>query len=137
MSLILPTNLSNTRKGSKKPDKNDIMFACDYPALAQRDEILETGLLHTGNQLYAQDDTAKTDSPPRKRAPVTVALVDADPVQIMDPDEYGAELGKEARVWKVYVQETDKWDRELVDGWNKSLDVILVFAALFSAVSTS
>ncbi|CUA75506.1 hypothetical protein RSOLAG22IIIB_11783 [Rhizoctonia solani] len=56
---------------------------------------------------------------------------------MMDPDEYGAELGKEARVWKVYVQETDKWDRELVDGWNKSLDVILVFAALFSAVSTT
>ncbi|KAH7345432.1 hypothetical protein B0J17DRAFT_563735, partial [Rhizoctonia solani] len=53
-------------------------------------------------------------------------------------DEYGAELGKEARVWKVYVKETDRWDEELVDGWNKSLDVILVIkAALFSAVSTA
>ncbi|CAE6410737.1 unnamed protein product [Rhizoctonia solani] len=52
-------------------------------------------------------------------------------------DEYGAELGKEAKVWKVYVDETDKWDAELVDGWNKSLDVILVFAALFSAISTT
>ncbi|CAE6503904.1 unnamed protein product [Rhizoctonia solani] len=52
-------------------------------------------------------------------------------------DEYGAELGKEARVWRVYVKETDRWDEELVDGWNKSLDVILVFAALFSAVSTA
>ncbi|EUC61819.1 hypothetical protein RSOL_407680 [Rhizoctonia solani AG-3 Rhs1AP] len=41
-------------------------------------------------------------------------------------DEYGAELGKEAKIWKVYVDETDKWDAELVDGWNKSLDVILV-----------
>ncbi|KAG8688354.1 hypothetical protein FRC11_005584, partial [Ceratobasidium sp. 423] len=36
-------------------------------------------------------------------------------------DEYGAELGKEAKVWKVYVEETDKWDTELVDGWNKFL----------------
>ncbi|CAE6417384.1 unnamed protein product [Rhizoctonia solani] len=52
-------------------------------------------------------------------------------------DEYGAELGKEAKVWKVYVNETDRWDAELVDGWNKSLDVILVFAALFSAISTT
>ncbi|CAE6481007.1 unnamed protein product [Rhizoctonia solani] len=52
-------------------------------------------------------------------------------------DEYGAELGKEAKVWKVYVDETDRWDAELVDGWNKSLDVILVFAALFSAISTT
>ncbi|CAE6418761.1 unnamed protein product [Rhizoctonia solani] len=55
----------------------------------------------------------------------------------MEPDEYGAELGKEARVWKVYVKETDRWDTELVDGWNKSLDVILVFAALFSAILTA
>ncbi|CCO36101.1 hypothetical protein BN14_10224 [Rhizoctonia solani AG-1 IB] len=59
----------------------------------------------------------------------------ADPM--MEPDEYGAELGKEARVWKVYVKESDRSDAELVDGWNKSLDVILVFAALFSAISTA
>ncbi|CAE6364225.1 unnamed protein product [Rhizoctonia solani] len=52
-------------------------------------------------------------------------------------DEYGAEMGKEARVWKVYVKETNRADTELVDGWNKSLDVILVFAALFSAISTA
>ncbi|CUA74777.1 hypothetical protein RSOLAG22IIIB_11466 [Rhizoctonia solani] len=56
-------------------------------------------------------------------------------------DEYGAEMGKEARVWKVYTKETDRADAELVDGWNKSLDVILVFltvfAALFSAISTA
>ncbi|CAE6413275.1 unnamed protein product [Rhizoctonia solani] len=54
-----------------------------------------------------------------------------------DIDEYGAELGKEAKVWKIYMDETDKWDAELVEGWNKSLDVILVFAALFSAISTA
>ncbi|CAE6449584.1 unnamed protein product [Rhizoctonia solani] len=59
----------------------------------------------------------------------------ADPM--MEPDEYGAELGKEARVWKVYVKESDRSDAEMVDGWNKSLDVILVFAALFSAISTA
>ncbi|CAE6447369.1 unnamed protein product, partial [Rhizoctonia solani] len=42
-------------------------------------------------------------------------------------DEEGAELSKEARIWKVYVGETDKWDAETADGWNKSLDVLLVF----------
>ncbi|CAE6386401.1 unnamed protein product [Rhizoctonia solani] len=47
----------------------------------------------------------------------------ADP--IMEPDEYGAELGKEARVWRIYVRESDRSDAELVDRWNKSLDVIL------------
>ncbi|KAH7314003.1 hypothetical protein B0J17DRAFT_351854 [Rhizoctonia solani] len=42
-------------------------------------------------------------------------------------DEYG--LGREAKLWKTYVKETDNWDGELVDGWNKSLDVLLVFVS--------
>ncbi|KAB5590717.1 Ribonuclease [Ceratobasidium theobromae] len=52
-------------------------------------------------------------------------------------DEYGAELGKDARVWKTYVKEADAIDKELVGGWNESLDVILIFAALFSAICTA
>ncbi|CUA77092.1 hypothetical protein RSOLAG22IIIB_12537 [Rhizoctonia solani] len=46
-------------------------------------------------------------------------------------------LGKDAIFWKTYVKETDRWDEELVDGWNKSLDVLLVFAALSSAIVTA
>jgi hypothetical protein len=38
---------------------------------------------------------------------------------MMEPDEYGAELGKEARIWKAYVKESDRSDTEMVDGWNK------------------
>ncbi|CAE6492444.1 unnamed protein product [Rhizoctonia solani] len=53
------------------------------------------------------------------------------------PDERGAELGREARVWKVYVGETEKWDKEMIEGWEKSMDVLLVFAALFSAVTAA
>ncbi|CAE6449581.1 unnamed protein product, partial [Rhizoctonia solani] len=60
-----------------------------------------------------------------------------DPWSHLEPDEYGAELGREARIWKVYVEETDDWDAEQADGWNRSLDVLLVFAALFSAISTT
>ncbi|QRW19940.1 hypothetical protein RhiXN_08915 [Rhizoctonia solani] len=47
------------------------------------------------------------------------------------------DLGRSGRFWKVYVKETNEWDAETVDSWNKSLDVILVFAALFSAISTA
>ncbi|KAF8671700.1 hypothetical protein RHS04_08205 [Rhizoctonia solani] len=43
----------------------------------------------------------------------------------LPPDPRGAELGREARVWKVYVGETEKWDNELLEGWEKSLDVLL------------
>ncbi|KAG8718182.1 hypothetical protein FRC08_005780 [Ceratobasidium sp. 394] len=52
-------------------------------------------------------------------------------------DDCGKELGKDARVWKTYVQEASRWDSDLVDGWNRSLDLILIFAALFSAISTA
>ncbi|KAG9121855.1 hypothetical protein FRC07_002019, partial [Ceratobasidium sp. 392] len=37
----------------------------------------------------------------------------------------GAELDKDAQVWEIYVDETDRSDRELVKGWNDSLDVLL------------
>ncbi|KAJ1307692.1 hypothetical protein OPQ81_001783 [Rhizoctonia solani] len=52
-------------------------------------------------------------------------------------DDYGGELARDARIWPTYVREAEKWDEDMVDGWNRSLDVILVFAALFSAISTA
>ncbi|CAE6487329.1 unnamed protein product [Rhizoctonia solani] len=52
-------------------------------------------------------------------------------------DEPRKELSMDAQVWKTYVKEADQVDGELVDGWNKSTDVILIFAALFSAISTA
>ncbi|CAE6420771.1 unnamed protein product [Rhizoctonia solani] len=52
-------------------------------------------------------------------------------------DEYGAEMDPNARVWRVYVDETDKADKELVDEWNSAIDVMLVFAAVYSAILTA
>ncbi|KAF8675638.1 hypothetical protein RHS04_06653 [Rhizoctonia solani] len=67
-----------------------------------------------------------------------------------------SEIGPNAEVWKRYVLETDRADKELVEGWNNSLDMLLIFvrslasvrltsnvrlmwsqAALFSAISTA
>ncbi|KAG8793665.1 hypothetical protein FRC12_002069 [Ceratobasidium sp. 428] len=53
------------------------------------------------------------------------------------PDLPGEEMAKDARVWKTYVKEADRWDKEMIDGRNSSLDVMLIFAALFSAISTA
>ncbi|QRV94439.1 transmembrane protein [Ceratobasidium sp. AG-Ba] len=79
-------------------------------------------------------------------------------VQVEDPeDPPGEEMTKAARVWKTYVREADQWDKEMVEGRNRSvtsalelvhesqysllgrssLDVLLIFAALFSAISTA
>ncbi|CUA74721.1 hypothetical protein RSOLAG22IIIB_11435 [Rhizoctonia solani] len=52
-------------------------------------------------------------------------------------DEYGAEAEPGARVWKTFVKEADKFDIEQVDGWNSSLDVTLIFAALFTSICTA
>ncbi|KAG9124538.1 hypothetical protein FRC07_011249 [Ceratobasidium sp. 392] len=35
------------------------------------------------------------------------------------PDEFGQEMAREARVWKTYVREADKWDKEMMDGRGK------------------
>ncbi|CAE6493445.1 unnamed protein product [Rhizoctonia solani] len=46
-------------------------------------------------------------------------------------------LGRDDPVWPHYVKEAEKWDKDLVDRWNKSMDVTLLFAALFSAIVTA
>ncbi|KAG8779028.1 hypothetical protein FRC12_024677, partial [Ceratobasidium sp. 428] len=65
----------------------------------------------------------------------------------------GFGLGRDDPVWPHYVKEAEKWDLELIDGWNKfvhkGMDVLLphkhidnridegvIQAALFSAVVT-
>ncbi|KAF8669620.1 hypothetical protein RHS04_08826 [Rhizoctonia solani] len=55
-------------------------------------------------------------------------------------EDYG--LGKEAKFWKTYVKETDRWDGELVDEGLVLLGLWMffwtpVFAALFSAIVTA
>ncbi|KAK0467276.1 uncharacterized protein EV420DRAFT_1617368 [Desarmillaria tabescens] len=42
-----------------------------------------------------------------------------------------------ARVWKTYIEECTPLDLEMVEGWRDALDVLLVFAGLFSAVVTT
>ncbi|KAF9050934.1 hypothetical protein BDP27DRAFT_1515236, partial [Rhodocollybia butyracea] len=44
------------------------------------------------------------------------------------------ELGAEARVWRVYVDEAKPFDNDMVGELVDSIDILLVFAGLFSAV---
>ncbi|KAI5892220.1 uncharacterized protein SCHCODRAFT_02503552 [Schizophyllum commune H4-8] len=53
------------------------------------------------------------------------------------PDAYGEELSRNARVWSVYNDEAQIADNEMVRSLNGTLDVLLVFAGLFSAVVTT
>ncbi|KAG8771138.1 hypothetical protein FRC12_003823 [Ceratobasidium sp. 428] len=49
----------------------------------------------------------------------------------------GRELAPEASIWQLYVEEAKEHDGELMEGENKNLDLMLLFAALFSAILTA
>ncbi|KAJ1301915.1 hypothetical protein OPQ81_000754 [Rhizoctonia solani] len=52
-------------------------------------------------------------------------------------DAIGQELQPQASIWTMYVEEASEQDAELVDIQNKNLDLMLLFAALFSAILTA
>ncbi|KAG8741084.1 hypothetical protein FRC10_003324 [Ceratobasidium sp. 414] len=55
----------------------------------------------------------------------------------MSEDILGEELAPDATIWKLYVEEATEQDQELANLQNKNLDLMLLFAALFSAILTA
>ncbi|KAK7440421.1 hypothetical protein VKT23_017059 [Stygiomarasmius scandens] len=53
------------------------------------------------------------------------------------PDPYGEEAGEDARIWKAYLDEAEAYDDEMLRGFRDTINSLLVFAALFSAVVTT
>ncbi|KAK0200736.1 hypothetical protein DFS33DRAFT_1507424 [Desarmillaria ectypa] len=47
------------------------------------------------------------------------------------------EMAPSARVWRAYLDECQNYDAEMIEGWRDTVDVLLVFAGLFSAVVTT
>ncbi|KAG8916595.1 hypothetical protein FRC02_003730, partial [Tulasnella sp. 418] len=39
--------------------------------------------------------------------------------------------------WRAYMSEAGKYDKELIDGWNRTFDNFLVFSGLFASVNTA
>ncbi|QRW22489.1 hypothetical protein RhiXN_10076 [Rhizoctonia solani] len=134
-TLIVPSYNSRLRDKQKKK------YSAQYPicTVIGPDEGLLNDQFTTQSPLSETEEgkhiggATKTDTKPKS--------LFYDEWSQLPPDPRGAELGREARVWKVYVGETEKWDNELLEGWEKSLDVLLVFvsahiykAALLSAI---
>ncbi|KZV87623.1 hypothetical protein EXIGLDRAFT_620449, partial [Exidia glandulosa HHB12029] len=46
-------------------------------------------------------------------------------------------MQRDARIWKIYSDLAPKQDEDMLRAWNQSLDTLLIFAGLFSAVSTA
>lgn len=47
----------------------------------------------------------------------------------MPPDPRGEEAGPEARIWRVYLDEAEAHDREMLDQWKDTIEVLLVFVS--------
>ncbi|KAF8827894.1 hypothetical protein HHX47_DHR4000456 [Lentinula edodes] len=54
-----------------------------------------------------------------------------------DDEPLGDELNDNSRVFKVYLDEAENFDDDLMRGFRETIDSLLVFAALFSGVVTS
>ncbi|CAE6484695.1 unnamed protein product [Rhizoctonia solani] len=128
MSILLPGNLSSPDISGRKGQKNEPpLLNSWFPPECEPD---------IGEWASNMDAGIKTNLSSEEECK-NITSFTPSPYSSLGLDQYGTELAKEARVWKVYVKETDAWDAELVEGWNRSLDVILIFAALFSAISTA
>ncbi|KAL0947436.1 hypothetical protein HGRIS_013545 [Hohenbuehelia grisea] len=52
-------------------------------------------------------------------------------------DALGQEMADDAKIWRTYAAESSRFDDAVVAEWNRTTDIILLFAALFSAVVTA
>lgn len=50
-------------------------------------------------------------------------------MQKYPPDPFGEEMADNARVWKIYRDEATTHDKSMLDGWNKTLDILLIFVS--------
>ncbi|KAJ7586288.1 hypothetical protein C8J56DRAFT_760997, partial [Mycena floridula] len=53
------------------------------------------------------------------------------------PDPKGDQVKPNARVWKVYLDESESYDEDMLRSFRDTIDALLVFAALFSGVVTT
>lgn len=46
------------------------------------------------------------------------------------PDPWGEEAGPDARIWRVYLDEAEAYDREMLDQWRDTIETLLVFVRI-------
>ncbi|KZV99764.1 hypothetical protein EXIGLDRAFT_215288 [Exidia glandulosa HHB12029] len=76
------------------------------------------------------------EAPPKVQK-LPLEELDTDFKREFPPDVFGHEMDDSARVWKVYRAHATSHDDALLEGWNETINILLVFAGLFSAVVTA
>ncbi|KAG8688481.1 hypothetical protein FRC11_005375, partial [Ceratobasidium sp. 423] len=132
--IVRLSNLKFAERWSNDPELRagtDLHFADHESAEPRRvDSYLSFGLLDTIHQTTPAIDPNHTGNQSKFKP--------GEPFR--DPlsgDKPGEEFSRDATVWKLYRNEAEEYDQELVKGRHASLDVLLLFAALFSAILTA
>ncbi|KAK7456343.1 hypothetical protein VKT23_010589 [Stygiomarasmius scandens] len=97
---------------------------------------------HTRQQTTATPEERKKEDPERlfsipKYQPTYTGGRSYNYEEKYAPDPSGERLSDNARVWKVYLDEAESYDEDMLKGFRDTIDSLLVFAALFSAVVTT
>ncbi|KAH7094181.1 hypothetical protein BKA62DRAFT_720984 [Auriculariales sp. MPI-PUGE-AT-0066] len=81
-----------------------------------------------GNERDRRDRPGRRSGPPAYVPAAATPEADVDGGMESDPNN--------AHVWHVYRQRATQLDKDLLEGWDNTLMILLVFAGLFSAVAT-
>ncbi|KAG8762722.1 hypothetical protein FRC12_008893 [Ceratobasidium sp. 428] len=115
MSLMLPSSQSqsyksNTKKMGDKPSDPNVhpgVQTTELPEERLDPHTIEDPTINQNADRQPANEQGEGNPSPRV----------ADPPRL-GYDQYGEELGKNARVWKTYMQEASRWDAGMVDGWH-------------------
>ncbi|KIY67925.1 hypothetical protein CYLTODRAFT_483053 [Cylindrobasidium torrendii FP15055 ss-10] len=95
-------------------------------------QSMDAGLGTAQHNPFIKNDSSEFIPTPRQPF-----LGKYDYEQKYPPDERCHELDENARIWHVYNDEAADFDGDIVIEFGNSLDVLLVFAALFASVLTT
>ncbi|KAJ6625879.1 hypothetical protein B0H10DRAFT_2001191 [Mycena sp. CBHHK59/15] len=107
-----------------------------HPRFAYQDS-LDVPISGSRSQSRARPGRTRPGSTARPTSETTKIFGPSQLKTDKDKDERGEEMTENARVWHIYTDEAEKTDALMTDGWSRSIDVLLVFTGLFSAVLTT
>ncbi|KAG8919580.1 hypothetical protein FRC02_001552 [Tulasnella sp. 418] len=91
--------------------------------------------LPTKSLLEKEVDKVKDETPHRNTESIKEEGHKCAPKLV--PNQVSGTINDHAQFWTTYDRVSGAFDREFIDAWNKSLDVLLIFAGLFSAINTA
>lgn len=130
----------------KHLDRDDVVVSGTVAPPSTSDEAESTLSTSEHHPLSLSPLPIEPNPPPTRRRPFRPGVGnDKKPARVpqSDPldyeqkyprDVFGQERAENARVWLTYLDEAESYDRDKVDSWNDTINILLVFIGIFSAI---